>query len=306
MADPASLSTSRLTLTALSPEHASELYPVFADKVTLRYWHHPPHRAVQNTAEMIRSMVAVPQACWWLVRLRESNQAIGCVGYLGTTIPGMGYIVHSAFWRQGYGTEAVTAALEYGYTALSLNRVELWIHESNLASQQLARKLGFAQRGQFHSHYSHEAGAQEMRVFGLRADEWAARHQKQPANVLRDVPFFSIRPILPVRDVTATVAFYRDCLGFQAGYLSGDPIQFAIMTRGEWTTEQMHIHLRASVVISIVHLYIMIGPSIDRLHEEYLARGAAIVHPPITQPWGIREFSIEDNNGHSITFGSTA
>jgi RimJ/RimL family protein N-acetyltransferase/catechol 2,3-dioxygenase-like lactoylglutathione lyase family enzyme len=306
MVNDSSLSTSRLRLTALALEHASELYRVFADETTLRYWHHLPHRTIRDTEEMIRGMVAAPEACWWAIQLPESNHVIGFVGFLGTTIPGMGYILHADYWRQGYGTEAVAAALEYGFTVLSLNRVELWIHEGNVASQQLARKLGFAQRGHFYGRYPHNARAHETRVFGLRADEWAAHAHKQPGNASRDIPFLNVHPRLPVKAVVDSIVFYRDRLGFSLNYVSGNPPEFAIMARGEWSSEQVYIQLQASEETVVFQLFIMIGPSIDRLHEEYLGKGVTIVYPPLTQPWGIREFTIEDNSGHRITFGSNA
>lgn len=300
------LVTERLVLQPLSPKHADDLFLVFQDEPTMRYWDHPPHRALYETTAMIWRMLAAPEACWWAIMLRENSRAIGYVGYLGTAVPGMGYILHSDYWRQGYGTEAVTAALEHGFTTLGLNRVELWINDENIASQRLAQKVGFARRGQFSMGYQHHANTHEKFVFGLRAEEWAARQQKTPSNMQREIPIFSVHPILPVRDVSASIDFYRDRLGFSTGFVGGDPPDFAIMSRGEWSSEQAHIQLSKSDAPEVVRLFIMIGPYIDRLHDEYSAKGVTITRAPTTQPWGIRDFSIEDNSGHHITFGANA
>jgi [ribosomal protein S5]-alanine N-acetyltransferase len=296
------LETPRLILQPLSANHADDLFPVLSHEATMLYWHHPPHRELYETSAMIWHMLASPEACWWTVRLRENSRTMGYVGYLGTSIPGMGYILHSDYWRQGYGTEAVTTALEYGFITLGLNRVELWINSRNIASQRLAYKVGFVQRGQF----SQGTPTHETLVFGLRADEWAAKFQKSLPNRQREIPIYAVHPVLPVRDVAESLAFYRDQLGFKPGFVGGDPPDFAIMSRGEWSSEQAHIQLSKSSELTPVRLFIMMGPYIDRLHDEYSAKGVTILSAPTTQAWGIRDFSIEDNSGHHITFGANA
>lgn len=44
----------------------------------------------------------------------------------------------------------------------------------------------------------------------------------------------------------------------------------------------------------------------DALHEEMRAKGARIVMPPTDEPWGMREFHVEDPDGHTIRFGHSA
>lgn len=298
----AELETPRLILQPLSATHADDLFHVLSDAATMRYWHHPPHRESYETTAMIWSLLAPPEACWWAILPRETRRAIGYVGYLGTAVPGMGYILHSDYWRQGYGTEAVSAALEYGFSTLGLNRVELWINNQNIASQRLAYKVGFTQRGQFGQRHP----AHETLVFGLRADDWAAETQKSVPNRQREIPIYAVHPILPVQDVAESIAFYRDSLGFNAGYVGGDPPDFAIMSRGEWSSEQVHIQLSKSSELTPVRLFIMMGAYIDRLHDEFRSKGVPITNVPTTQAWGIRDFSIKDNSGHQLTFGANA
>ena len=302
----AELQTPRLILQPLAANHADDLFHVFSDEATMRYWHHPPHRQSHQTTVMIQHLLASEAACWWAIVLRENNRAIGYVGYLGTTIPGMGYILHSDYWRQGYGTEAVNAALEHGFTVLGLNRVELWINDGNVASQRLAQKVGFTRRGQFSMRYHHHPNPHEKYVYGLRAEEWAEKTQASVPNRQREIPIYGVRPVLPVRDVAESIGFYRDSLDFTLEYISGNPPDFAIMSRGEWSSEKAHVHLSKSSELTPARLFIMIGPYIDRLHDEYRAKGVMITSTPTTQVWGIRDFSIQDNSGHHITFGANA
>ena len=45
---------------------------------------------------------------------------------------------------------------------------------------------------------------------------------------------------------------------------------------------------------------------IDELHASVAARGAEVVKPLRTEPWGMCEFAIRTIDGHRIMFGSTA
>jgi len=41
----------------------------------------------------------------------------------------------------------------------------------------------------------------------------------------------------------------------------------------------------------------------DALHAELLKKGANIQGTPVSQPWGLREFSVLDQEGNRLTFG---
>ena len=43
--------------------------------------------------------------------------------------------------------------------------------------------------------------------------------------------------------------------------------------------------------------------SIDELHEKHRAAGATIVSPIENKPWGLREYTVRDLNGHYLRFG---
>ena len=45
--------------------------------------------------------------------------------------------------------------------------------------------------------------------------------------------------------------------------------------------------------------------NVDALYEEVRERGAKIVRPLQTEPWGMREFLVEDPDGHTFRFGQS-
>src|SRR5262245_44125180 len=42
---------------------------------------------------------------------------------------------------------------------------------------------------------------------------------------------------------------------------------------------------------------------VDRLHADFVAKGAVIRQPPIDRPYGMREFEVATPDGHRIVFG---
>jgi ribosomal-protein-alanine N-acetyltransferase len=59
----------------------------------------------------------------------------------------MGYELDSRMWRQGFMSEAVSAALEYGFGPMGLNRVEALVTEGNQRSRGFLEKAGFTLEG---------------------------------------------------------------------------------------------------------------------------------------------------------------
>jgi catechol 2,3-dioxygenase-like lactoylglutathione lyase family enzyme len=121
-------------------------------------------------------------------------------------------------------------------------------------------------------------------------------------------------PALPVRQVTQSVDFYRDQLGF--GVVHQDT-GFAIVRRDaveihlwEAGDEGWRDRVGTSPVVSGAESFIAGTAScrvqvagVEDLHSELQPRG--ILHPNAqiaNQPWGTREFGVLDVDGNLITF----
>jgi uncharacterized glyoxalase superfamily protein PhnB len=102
-------------------------------------------------------------------------------------------------------------------------------------------------------------------------------------------------PVLHVPDVSATATFYRDVLGFTWDF--GDDA-YAVVWR-----DNSAIHfVRDPVRPHGVHLFQWVK-DVEAYYAEVIARGARTATAPSTQPYGIREFKVEDINGVDIVFG---
>jgi ribosomal protein S18 acetylase RimI-like enzyme len=111
----------------------------------------------------------------------------------------------------------------------------------------------------------------------------------------------SSEPIFPVADVVATVRYYREVLGFREGWTWGEPPDFGGV---RWGKVGAMFALQSGAVAPAGgqwHSFFVEG--IDALHDFHRRKGAAICSPLEAKPWGLREYTVRDLNGHYLRFG---
>jgi len=99
-----------------------------------------------------------------------------------------------------------------------------------------------------------------------------------------------------VRSVARAQTEYRDHLGFDIAWTledaglgavsHGDCAIFFRETEGEITPTTLWIHC----------------VDLDAVHGEMTKKGANIIAPPPVMPWGLRQFTIVDGEGHKLHF----
>ncbi len=115
-------------------------------------------------------------------------------------------------------------------------------------------------------------------------------------------------PVLFVRDIHAAAAHYRDAMGFHYDKIWGDPPGFVILARDSMHVmlkqvgDARHIIPRWTVSPGLWDMYFWVD-DVTALHSEFLGRGAKIDYDVCEQPYGCREFGIQDIDGHDIGFG---
>jgi [ribosomal protein S5]-alanine N-acetyltransferase len=88
----------------------------------------------------------------------------------------VGYMLAEGYFGRGIGTRAVTLLIERLFTLPSLHRIWLTTTVENLASQGLARKLGFTLEGVLRGQCVVQGQRRDQQVWGLLRPEWEARH----------------------------------------------------------------------------------------------------------------------------------
>ncbi len=114
-------------------------------------------------------------------------------------------------------------------------------------------------------------------------------------------------PVLLVRDVAASARYYCDCIGFTGHTFYGEPPSFCILEWGGFYL--MLAEAEADKIVPFWKIrekmsgaYFWVDDA-DALYAEMKAKGATMDYGPCTQPYGVREFGIQDLDGHDISFG---
>jgi catechol 2,3-dioxygenase-like lactoylglutathione lyase family enzyme len=107
-----------------------------------------------------------------------------------------------------------------------------------------------------------------------------------------------IHPCLVVSDVPAAVSFYTTRLGFRLAFTDGDPPTFAGVNLGnvQMFLEHGTPHTQSCRVYFVVS-------SADELYAYHRANGVDVVHGPLDQPYGLRDYRVRDHDGYVLGFG---
>lgn len=119
-----------------------------------------------------------------------------------------------------------------------------------------------------------------------------------------------IRQIAPqffTTDLPATLAYYKDKLGFECLGTWSQPPVYAIVARDE---HRIHFRLAEPPASNpdkyadeLLDAYLFIDDA-DALYDEYAARGVEFTRALDETPWRSREFVVKDCDGRLLAFGA--
>ena len=84
----------------------------------------------------------------------------------------IGYSLHPAYHRQGYGFEAVRTLIDLGFGHFGLHRIFGRCDARNPASYGLMEKLGMRREAHFREHALFKGGWDEEYYYAVLEDEW--------------------------------------------------------------------------------------------------------------------------------------
>jgi len=123
-------------------------------------------------------------------------------------------------------------------------------------------------------------------------------------------PRWSIAPYFIVDDVVATANFYREKMGFRSERFWGEPPCFCMVKRGG-----IIIMLSQLAKTGVTRPNRVADPNgdawdayvwvenVDALYSEFKGKGVKIARDICDQPYGNRDFDVEDCNGYRLCFG---
>lgn len=113
----------------------------------------------------------------WAVVLRENGEMIGQCGITQQRIDDdevieVGYLFQRARWHRGYAVEAASACRDWAFETLPIDDLYAKVRSTNVASMNVAIRLGMTVRRTFTTHY--RGVDMPHLAFALSRREWAA------------------------------------------------------------------------------------------------------------------------------------
>ena len=147
------LHTDRLDLIEIKQNHLSDLFCLFGDANVVRYYNLLPFQYEsegQRLIDLFQTRFTNQTGIRWGISLKGTSNIIGTIGYNSYTTnhkATIGYDLQTRYWNNGYATEALKKALEYGFQELQLNRIDAEVMQGNIGSEKVLSKLNFKNEG---------------------------------------------------------------------------------------------------------------------------------------------------------------
>lgn len=170
------LSTPRLTLRPWVATDAPALFRWARDPEVGPRAGWEPHASIEESARIIREVLAVPESYAIVVRGREAeDEPVGAVGLKFGAASDLardareaelGYWLARPLWGRGIMPEAARALLRHAFDDLRLNAVWAGHYAGNGQSRRVMEKLGLTELG------TRDAGGRLERVLRVTREEW--------------------------------------------------------------------------------------------------------------------------------------
>ena len=172
----------RLSLRAVEPDDLDTLHTLWNDpELHLLAYDEPyvpmstgnaRHRIEQKTTGQVDRngdvlFVAVSESTSDIVGI---TQVSGISSY--NQLAQLGIAMLPSARGQGYGLEALTLTVQYGFRLRGLRRLELGTRSDNAAMRAIAEKAGFTYEGMFRQRSYNGEGHSDVAIYGLLRHEW--------------------------------------------------------------------------------------------------------------------------------------
>ena len=144
------METDRIILRPWREDDAETLYKWASDPEVGPRAGWPPHQSVEESREIIRGIFGGEGM--WAVELKETGEAIGCIGYLPASVSNLaiaedegevGYWIARPYWGLGICSEALRMVIEYCFCEKGFSALWGDYFPENPASGRVLEKCGF-------------------------------------------------------------------------------------------------------------------------------------------------------------------
>ena len=190
------LYTERLILRPWEEKDAESLYYYAKDNRVGPIAGWPIHTSVENSKEIINTMLSVPET--YAVCLKENERAIGSIGLmigdksnigLPDTEGEIGYWIGVPYWGRGLIPEAAREIIRHAFVDLHLETLWCGYFEGNDKSRRVQEKCGFTYHHTNRDiHWKLMDDFRTEHITRLGVDEWKNSLQYEDCPRMKDRP----------------------------------------------------------------------------------------------------------------------
>ncbi|WP_144891788.1 GNAT family N-acetyltransferase [Flavobacterium tiangeerense] len=168
------LETDRLLLRRVNAGDVKEILMLRSNPKTMQYIPRPLLKTDEEALEhiaMIDQKIEVNEGINWAITLKDSPKLIGIIGHYRIKPEHyraeIGYMLLPDYQRRGIITEAVKAAVHYGFNDLKLHSIEAVIAPENLASAKVLENNNFVKEAHFKDYEFYEGRFLDSAIYSL-------------------------------------------------------------------------------------------------------------------------------------------
>lgn len=174
------LKTPRLVLRKLTVQDIPLFYTRLGSSETVtRYMLWQPHRDLSESAASVEKAIRRYDEGGfyrWAIALPEGNAIIGIIDLLRfeeeSNSCSFAYMLGEDFWGRGYGTEALTAVLDFAFGQMRLDAVLADHFSVNAASGAVMRKVGMTHCATQPGKYEKNGISYDAEAYRITREEW--------------------------------------------------------------------------------------------------------------------------------------
>ncbi|MBV9086219.1 MAG: GNAT family N-acetyltransferase [Acidobacteriaceae bacterium] len=165
------LSTERLILRPIAPEHKAAILSLISEREVARNLLRVPHPYFDHHFdEFMAQMAKSTTDAVFSIFLRDEERLCGGIGlhpapehHRGE----LGYWLGIPFWGRGYATEAARAVVGYAFETLKLHRIYAGHFSGNEASGRVLEKIGMKFEGRQIQHVFRLGEYRDLVLYGV-------------------------------------------------------------------------------------------------------------------------------------------
>lgn len=168
------LFTERLLLRRIGPHDLQALFEMRSDPAVMRHIGRPIPKVRQEVMDLLHRIdteIEENKSISWAITRKGETTMIGTMGFYRAEPEHfraeVGYMISSVNWGQGIASEAIQAAIRYGFEHMSLNSIEGKVSPENTGSIRVLEKSGFIREGYFKENYFSDGQFMDTAVYSL-------------------------------------------------------------------------------------------------------------------------------------------